>query len=138
MKTMQKSLLLSFVLSLMWIAPAAAQPHGTITHTITRYEIRDELSSSYTVNDLKMSSKRLQDRTRSYLENARRQLNNLLPMQGKARQIVMNSKEQSAKLKDQQQVRNRIQRDRLSDLRLRNQELARQRADIKHKIRFDR
>lgn len=138
MKFRSKVLLFSLLVQLGLVLPAAAETYRSVAHRQTRYRIKDELASSYTKNDLREMVTRMNKRTQSYVENARKQFLNLLPMDGSSRRSVLNAKEQAAKLKDQQRVRNRIQQDRLSDLRQRNRAMARQRADVKQKIRFDR
>ena len=117
---------------------AAGAENSRNTHTQMRYKIKDELASSYRRNNLKESVRQLNIKTQTFKENAGKKFNNLLPMQGKSKAVIAQAKEQKAKLKDQQRVRNQIQRDRLSDLRQRNRELAMKRADIRQKIRFDR
>jgi hypothetical protein len=138
MKRAKKIFLVSLFAVIGLLAGYTSQASAEITHTHTTSEIRNELFFNFTAGDLKEMVRRLQMRAQDFKEHARTQLNNLLPMQGKAKSMVNLSKEQSAKTKEQQKMRNRIQQDRLSDLRTRTQQLAQQRADIRSKIRFDR
>ena len=111
---------------------------STTTRTQTSYRIPDELASSYNQNDLRAMARRLNDRARNLEENARRFFINLLDTKGKSRAMISRAKEQAQKLKDQQRVRNRMQQDRVSDLRQKNLALSRQRADLKQKSRHGR
>ena len=122
----------------LFISSPANTGHSPVPHTQTRYMIKDELASKYIRWDLKDMMRRLHDTMRNLKENASKKFNNLLPMQGKSKTIVADTKEQARKLKAQQQVRNQVQKDRLRDLQQKNQALAQQRADLKQKIRFDR
>ncbi len=136
MKHIKKILLVSLFAGLL--AGYTSVANAEITHTHTTSQVRNELFFNFTAIDLKELAQRVQLRAQDFKLQASKQLNNLLPMQGKAQAIVKQSKEQSAKSKEQQKTRNRIQQDRLSDLRTRNEQLAQQRADIRSKIRFDR
>ena len=139
MNLLKKIFLISTTVILAVLFDYSSQANAEIirTHTRIEYQIRDELFSSYSVFDLKDMARRMKERARSLQENARKHFNSLLPMQGKARAVIAHSKEQAAKLKDQQRLRNHINDDRLADQRQRQRELAFQRRDVNLKIRLD-
>ena len=122
--------------SIIFDGSSPANADTVTTHT--EYRIQDELFFHYSSYNLRDLSQRLYDRVRDLKENARKKFNNLLAIQGKSRAVISNAKEQQAKLKEQQALRNRIQKDRLSDLRQRNQDLSRLRTDLKLKSQLNR
>ena len=140
MRSMHKVFVLSFIFSSLMVSSAAAQNAGqrVIIRQQTTHRIQDHMFSSHNVNDQRDLVRRLHDKMKSFRENAGKQINNLLPMQGKARLVVLNAREQAGRMKAQQKARNRILQDRLSDLKQRNNALSKNRSDLQLRSRLDR
>ena len=138
MRVDRKALLISLLVLIVIVFGGSSPVSAEIINTQSHYTVRDELFIHYSAADLRDLSRRLHDKMRTLKENAGKKFTNLLPTQGKSRSIVSTAKEQRAKLKDQQAVRNQHQEDRLNDSRRKNQDLAWLRKDLKHKSQLNR